>query len=146
MNTNAFFSFMIKPPGRFTTSCRSIPRKNLRNLTIESRIYCFKQHFFSARLVQKSHRTGRERSRPRVVVYMRRDENDRDARVGGSQLTLKIQSTHTWHPHIKDQAIRIVQFIRVQELLGRRETVRAHANGAQQVVKRVPEKIVVIDN
>jgi len=28
---------------------------------IESRIYRFKQRFFSTRLVQKSHRTGRER-------------------------------------------------------------------------------------
>jgi hypothetical protein len=113
---------------------------------IESRIYRFKQRFFSARLVQKSHRTGRERSRPRVVVCVRRDENDRDARVGGSQLTLKIQSTHAWHAHIKKQAIRIVQFIRIQELLGRRETVRAHSNGSQQVVKRVPDKIVIVYN
>jgi hypothetical protein len=114
---------------------------------IESRIYGFKQRFFFARLVQKSHRTGRERSRPRVVVVcMRRDENDRDARVGGSQLTLKIQSTHTWHPHIKKQAIRSVQFIRIQELLGRSETVRAHSNGSQQVVKRVPDKIVIVYN
>ena len=48
---------------------------------IESRIYCFKQCFFSARFVQKSHRTGRERSRPRVVVCVRRDENDRDPRI-----------------------------------------------------------------
>ena len=77
---------------------------------IESRIYRFKQRFFSARLVQKSHRTGRERSRPGIVVCVRRDENDRNLRVGGSQLTLKIQSTHAWHPHIKNQAIRIVQF------------------------------------
>src|SRR5258706_4952469 len=127
-NTNAFFSFIIKPPGRLTTSCRSIPRKNLRNLTIESRIYCFKQRFFFARLVQKSHRTGCERSRPRVAVCVRRDENDMNTRIDGSQLTLKIQSTHTWHAHIKKQAIRIVQFIRVQELVGRSETVRAHSN------------------
>jgi hypothetical protein len=101
---------------------------------IESRIYCLKQRFFFARLVQKSHRTGRERPRPRFIVFVRRDENDRDLRVGGSQLTLKIQSTHAWHPHIKNQAIRIVQFIRIQELVGRRETVRAHSNGSQQVV------------
>jgi precorrin-6x reductase len=113
---------------------------------IESRIYCFKQRFFFARLVQKSHRTGRERSRPRVVVCVRRDENDRDARIRRPQLTLKIQSTHAWHPHIKKQAIRIVEFIRIQELRGRRETVRAHPNGAQQVVKRVPEKIVIVYN
>jgi hypothetical protein len=98
---------------------------------IESRIYRFKQRFFSARLVQKSHCTRRERSRPRVIVFVRRDENDRDARVGGSQLALKIQSTHAWHPHIKKQAIRIVQFIRMQELLGRRETMRADSNGSQ---------------
>jgi hypothetical protein len=97
---------------------------------IESRMYCFQQRFFSARLVQKSHRTGRERSRPRVVVFVRRDENDRDARVGGSQLTLKIQSTHAGHAHIKNQAIRIVQFIRIQELLGRSEAVGAHSNGS----------------
>jgi hypothetical protein len=77
---------------------------------------------------------------------VRRDENDWDLRVGGSQLTLKIQSTHAWHPDIKKQAIRIVQFIRVQELASRRETVRAHANGAQQVVKRVPDKIVIVYN
>ena len=66
--------------------------------------------------------------------------------LDGSQLTLKIQSTHAWHPDIKKQAIRIVQFIRVQELASRRETVRAHANGAQQVVKRVPDKIVIVYN
>jgi hypothetical protein len=109
-------------------------------------MYCFQQRFFSARLVQKSHRTGGERSRPRVVVFVGRDENDRNLRVGGSQLTLKIQSTHTWHPHIKNQAIRVVQFIRIQELVGRRETVRAHSNGSQQVVKRVPEKIIIVYN
>jgi len=113
---------------------------------IESRIYRFKQRFFSARLVQKSHRTGRERSRPGIVVCVRCDENDRDLRVGGSQLALKIQSTHAWHAHIKKQAIRIVQFIRVQELASRRETVRAHSNRSQQVVKRVPERIVVVYN
>jgi hypothetical protein len=77
---------------------------------------------------------------------VRRDENDRDARIRRSQLTLKIQSTHVWHPDIKKQAIRIVQFIRVQELASRRETVRTHANGSQQVVKRVPDKIVVVYN
>jgi len=113
---------------------------------IESRIYRFKQRFFSARLVQKSHRTGRQRSRPGIVVCVRCDENDRDLRVGGSQLTLKLQSTHAWHPHIKNQAIRVVQFIRIQELVGRRETVSAHSNRSQQIVKRVPEKIVIIYN
>jgi hypothetical protein len=77
---------------------------------------------------------------------VRCDENDRDLRVGGSQLALKIQSAHTWHAHIKNQAIRIVPFIRVQELASRRETVRAHSNGAQQVVKRVPDKIVIVYN
>src|SRR5258706_2669201 len=108
-NTNAFFSFMIEPPGRFTTSCRSIPRKNLRNLTIENRIYGFKQRFFFARLVQKSHRTGRECSRPRVVVCVRRDEDDPDVRVAGSHLKLEIQSTLPLHPPIKNQAIRTIQ-------------------------------------
>ena len=113
---------------------------------IESRSYCFKQRFFSARLVQKSHRTGGKRSAPRVVVCVRRDENDRNPRIRRPQLTLKIQSTHAWHPHIKKQAIRVVQFIRIQELVGRRETVRAHSNGSQQVVKRVPEKIIIVYN
>src|SRR4051794_39721246 len=74
------------------TSCRFAEK--LRNLTVESGIYRFKQRFFSARLVQKSHRTGRQRSRPGIVVCVRCDKNDRDARVGGSQLALKIQSTH----------------------------------------------------
>ena len=77
---------------------------------IESRIYCFKQRFFFARLVQKSHRTGRQRSRPGIVVCVRCDENDRNPRIRRPQLTLKIQSTHAWHPHIKNQAIRIVEF------------------------------------
>jgi len=113
---------------------------------IESRIYCFKQRFFFARLVQKSHRTGRERSRPRVVVCVRRDENDRNPRIRRPHLALKIQSTHVWHAHIKNQAIRIVQFIRVQELASRRETVRAHSNRSQQVIERVPHKIVIVYN
>jgi hypothetical protein len=135
---------MIKPPAdlRHLTGAKT----NLRNLTIESRIYCFKQCFFFAGLVQKSHRTGRDRSRPRVIVCVRSDENDRKPRIRRPQLTLKIQSTRAWHSHIKDQAIGIVQFIRIQELLGRRETLRAHSNGSQQVVERLPEKIIIVYN
>jgi hypothetical protein len=85
---------------------------------VKGRVYRFKQRLLPARFVQKSHRAGFERPRPRVIVSMGGDENDRESRIGVHQVTLKIQPAHARHPHIENQAVRIVQPIRIQEFLG----------------------------
>jgi hypothetical protein len=93
----------------------------------KSGVYRFKQQFFPAGFVQKSHRAGFQRSRFRIVVGMRRDEHDGDLRMGSHQMTLKLQSTHAGHANVNDKALRIVQLIRIQELLRRSETQCAKA-------------------
>src|SRR5262252_3976152 len=60
---------------------------------------------------------------PIVFITSHGDDNDRDLRIGLNEVMLKIQSAHPWHPHIKNQAIRIVQVIRIDKLLGRRKTL-----------------------
>ena len=113
---------------------------------VESCVNRRQQRVFAERFEQIFHCAAVKSPHPRLLIAMSGDEDNRDGRVTRCQLPLKVDPTHAWHAHIKNQAIRIVQFIRIQELASRRETVRAHSNGSQQVVKRVPEKIVVIYN
>jgi hypothetical protein len=118
----------------------------LLSLMPQGRLYSLKQRLFPAGFVQKSHRTGGQRPRPRVVVSMRGDKNDRDPRVVRHQVTLKIQPAHAGHPHIENQARRLVQLTRIEELFGRREIREPISDGSQQVVEGIPQRVVIVDN
>ncbi len=53
------------------------------------------------------------RARARIVIGVRRDEDDRDAPVRRNHLTLKIESVHARQAHIEYQACRIGGLIRM---------------------------------
>jgi hypothetical protein len=100
---------------------------SLNSFAQKSRIDRLHERLFPARLVQESHGTGFKRSAPGLIVAMGCDENNWEPRIGGCQVPLKIQSIHARHPHVENQTIRIVQVIRIEEFLGRRETLGPEA-------------------
>ncbi len=59
-------------------------------------------------LGQEVHRASLQRSLSHVFIVMRRDEDDRDTAISRSQLTLQLEAVHPWHPHIENQAGRVV--------------------------------------
>jgi hypothetical protein len=61
--------------------------------------------------VQKSHRAGFESSLARNVICVRRNEDDRDSPVIHNYSTLELEPIHARHPHIDNQARRIVHVI-----------------------------------
>jgi hypothetical protein len=112
----------------------------------KGRVYGLEQRLFPEGFVQKVHRTGLERPRSRVVISMRRDEDDRNPTIDCNQLTLETESTHARHSHIKNQARRIVQLIRIQERFRRRKTLHPKSDGSDQIVQRIPQRVVIVYN
>src|SRR5262249_16774698 len=92
------------------------------------------------------HRAGGKGARARVVIGMRRDEDDRDAPAHRLQLTLELESVYARHPHVENQACRLVRLIRMQERFPRREILCAKSDRSEQIVERIPESVVIVDN
>jgi PAS domain-containing protein len=112
----------------------------------ESRIYRIEQFFLAEWFAQKGHRAGFEGALARIVIRVRRNEDDRDLPVGRNRLPLKIESVHTGHSHIENQARRIVRLIRIPKRLRRRETLRPKSDRLDQIVEGVPESVIIIDD
>jgi hypothetical protein len=112
----------------------------------ESRIYGTEEILLAAGFVQKGHRASCKGTLSRIVIGVRRDEDDRDAPVRLHQLTLELESVHASHPHIENQARRLVRLIRLQERFRRRETLHAKSNGSEQIVERIPQSVVIVNN
>ncbi|HVO91224.1 MAG TPA: hypothetical protein VMT22_00195 [Terriglobales bacterium] len=96
--------------------------------------------------VQKSHGSGFKGARTGVIVCVRCNEDDRDLPVGRNDLTLQIESTHAGHSHVENQAFRITRLIRTQERLRRRETLCLKSDRSDQIIERIPKRIIVVDN
>jgi hypothetical protein len=46
--------------------------------------------------------------------------------------------------HIKNQARRIVELMRIQKGLRRRKTLHAKSDRSDQIVERIPERVVIV--
>jgi hypothetical protein len=110
----------------------------------ESCLNRIEQRLLPEGFVQKVHRAGFKGSHSRVVVCMGCDEDDWDSVIGRNQMTLKLEPIHARHPHIKNQARRIVQLIRLQERFRRRKTLHPKSHGPDQIVERIPKRIVIV--
>jgi hypothetical protein len=113
---------------------------------LESRIYRIEEFFLAERFVQKGYRAGFEGARAGIVICVRGDEDDRDSPVGRNHLTLEIESVHAGHSHVENQACRIARLIRTQKRVRRRETLRPKSDRSDQIVKRTPKGVVIVDN
>ena len=79
------------------------------------RLYGIEEILLVAGFIQKGHCAGGKGTSSRVVIGICRDEDDRDAPICRHQLTLELESVHARHPHIENQARRLVRVIRLQE-------------------------------
>jgi hypothetical protein len=95
---------------------------------------------------QKGHRAGGKGARSRVIIAIRRDEDDWDAPLRRHQLTLELESAHARHPHIENQAGRLGRVMCLQERFRRRKALHAKSHGAEQIIKRIPQSVVIVDN
>src|SRR5262245_12922130 len=130
--THGLSSRMTAPPGRVGPPYQHQHITLVVSRMFESRIYGIEEILLAAGFVQKGHRAGGKGACARVVIGMRRDEDDRDAPVHRIQMTLEIESVHASHPHIENQAGCLVRLICLQERFRRRETLRAKSDGAEQ--------------
>jgi hypothetical protein len=60
-----------------------------------------------------------EQVKPHRVIGVRRDEDDRNRSTATIQLTLQIGSRHVRHGDIEDQAARMFETVRLEELFRR---------------------------
>src|SRR5260221_9661521 len=77
---------------------------------------------------------------------MRRNEDDRNPATLGIQPRLQIETRHSRHAYIRDQACSLVLFTRAEEFLGRRKATCRQPNSLQQVLHCAAHRIIVIDN
>src|SRR5262245_59909432 len=63
-----------------------------------------------------------------------------------AQLLLELESVHASHPHIENQACRLGDALRLQERFRRRKTFYPKANGSNQIIERIPQRVIIVDN
>src|SRR5262245_44336549 len=63
-----------------------------------------------------------------------------------TQLLLELESVHTSHPHIENQACCLGCALRLQERFRRRKTFYPKADGSEQIVERIPQRVIIVDN
>src|SRR5207245_6648406 len=113
--THGLSSCMAAPPGGVRPPSQHQHITLLVSRMFERRIYGMEEILLAAGFGQKGHRAGGKGARSRVVIGIRRDEDDRDTPVRRHQLTLELESVHARHPHIENQAGRLVRVMRMQE-------------------------------
>jgi hypothetical protein len=137
------------------------PRRNITIVTLQGRrkIGLLAPAILRQRLVEvfdKSwsvKRLDQEADRPRVqrpladaLFGERRDENDRQRSPLGSQQALQLKAAHARHLNICDQARRVIQLRRLQELAGRRKRISDVSKRSHEPVGRSADGRIIIDD
>src|SRR5215813_10818654 len=63
-----------------------------------------------------------------------------------AQLPLELESVHASHAHIENQACRLGYALRLQECFRRRKTFYPKADGSDQIVERISQRVIIVDN
>src|SRR5262245_12123747 len=63
-----------------------------------------------------------------------------------AQLPLELESVHASHAHIENQACRLGCALRLQECFRRRKTFYPKADGSDQIVERISQRVIIVDN
>src|SRR5215510_5701759 len=130
----------VGPPSQYQRITRLVSRR------FERHLYGMEEILFAAGFIQKGHRTGGKGARTHVVIGIRRDEDNRHAPVRRHQLTLELKSVHARQAHIENQARRLGRVIRLQERFRRRKALHTKSHGLEQIVERMPQRVVIVDN
>src|SRR5712691_9124241 len=111
--TNELSSCIAAPPGEVRPPYQHQQVKRLGSRMRERRLYRLEEVLLAAGLGQKVHRAGFKSAHSHVVIGVRRDEDDRDAPVRRTHLTLELESVHARQAHIEYQACRLGRLIRM---------------------------------
>ncbi len=98
----------------------------------EGGAYGFEQRFLAEGFEQAINGALGEHSRADVLISMGRDEHDRDVTSTAGQLPLQVWPPHARHADIQDQTIGSRVRPRVEERLGRGESLYQKSNGLEQ--------------
>src|SRR5262245_58792250 len=63
-----------------------------------------------------------------------------------AQLPLELESVHASHAHIENQACCLGCALRLQERFCRRKTFYPKADGSDQIVERISQRVIIVDN
>jgi hypothetical protein len=125
---------------------------NLRVMLAEEAV-ALKRLMDSVQQILIVERLGEELQRPRLhrpdrhgSISEASDENDRNVNIGLCQLALEIEPTLSRQPDIEDQAARNIRQLPLQNFLRRAEKLNLQTYGADQTVKRIADRGVVIYN
>lgn len=100
--------------------------------------------FIAEGLLQKANGARLDGPCPCRLVILRCDENDWNSRRGRGQLLLQLQTVHARHLEIEDQAARVLQVVRSQEVLGRGECLCAESDRSQETPQRLPVRLIIV--
>ena len=106
----------------------------------------FNQRLFIERLAQKADRSAIERAAPVFLIRVSGNQNDWHMTSLRLQCVLQVKATQTGHLHVSDQACRIRDQTRLEEMLGRFESNRAVSQGFDKLAYAVTGKRVIIND
>src|SRR6266851_4354636 len=92
--TNGLSSCMAAPPGGVGLPDQHQHLTLLVSRRLERRLDRLEEILLAAGFGQKGHCTGGKRVRSRIIIGVRRDEDNRDAPVRRTQLTLELEAVH----------------------------------------------------
>jgi hypothetical protein len=79
----------------------------------------FDQTFLVEGLAQHANRTCLQSPRAGSFFGRGRNEDDRGVKSLGEQLALQLNPAQTWHLHIGDHTLRVIDLVRLQKIFGR---------------------------
>ena len=86
-----------------------------------------------------------ERPIPLVGIIMG-SKSDWETMQNAADTLDKVDPAHAWHCHIEDQAVGLIQRFRPKKILWRRKRAGSVAEFMQQIGKRLPHGLIVIND
>src|ERR1700679_349559 len=103
------------------------------------------QFLVTERLAQEGDGTGLHPMPTGAFIVVCGDKNDGNAAAGSSHLALELQAIHAWQLHVNEEAGSILQFDRLQEILGRFKGCRSKAERLDEKLGCPADGLIVVD-
>ena len=104
------------------------------------------QDLIAERFVQKGHRARSQSPRVHLGIAMGRDEHERNVAIGRRQLPLELQAADPRHPHVDDEAGRVLQMPGMLKVLRRGERFSSEPHRSDETLDSLADGLVIVDN
>jgi hypothetical protein len=85
-------------------------------------------------------------ARAHLGIAMGRDEDERNGAIDRRQLPLERQAANPRHPHVDDEAGRVLQMPGVPRVLRRGERFSSEPHGSDETLDSLADGLVIVDN